>query len=409
MPRLSSIPCDKIEEDGSNDGDLDVYEPQVCYDKNDGIYAEVVIFVNKRLVRLMDVIVAQCYKKQFDEYTEIKKQWVTRGIDADMEYDPSVVAFAEWLASKFYNHKTLDRISDPDDENLIDKDEVDKIFRIETNILDFETPICKVFDEFNYLLKIDIDLLTSDILRFKTYIEFKNEWMGDWNKIPWVPEEPWSGDGILIDDIRHIYKPIRFKNGKAKWPTCNLNDEGFYNGGELSGMVRVGYMTYFQDYEWMNDHECSPFSNWRNHRNGAYANTNIDANYNPYLDVFRTFNNHEGRNDEKDIHEEIESNDDHGIGNLDNDLVWDNASYHANDEEYEEDRCEFLGNPCQKPLVCVIRRFENIKYSFGPAEKYISIKECEYDNLTKTKDYACHAYQEIYYIMDEGWFVTRVE
>ncbi|GKF68940.1 hypothetical protein Tco_0198619, partial [Tanacetum coccineum] len=124
-------------------------------------------------------------------------------------------------------------------------------------------------------------------------------------------------------------------------------------------MVRVGYMTYFQDYEWydnlvdeklkeealkqkaiyerswgdatqgvmnfcawlkrcfgnfheldyellvkleeywwkMNDHECSPFSNWRNHINKAYANTNIDANYNPYLDVSRTFNNHEERND----------------------------------------------------------------------------------------------------------------
>ncbi|GJS68593.1 hypothetical protein Tco_0683158 [Tanacetum coccineum] len=31
--------------------------------------------------------------------------------------------------------------SDPDDKNLIDKDEVAKIFRIETNVFDFETPI----------------------------------------------------------------------------------------------------------------------------------------------------------------------------------------------------------------------------------------------------------------------------
>ncbi|GJT88595.1 hypothetical protein Tco_1070312 [Tanacetum coccineum] len=105
------------------------------------------------------------------------------------------------------------------------------------------------------------------------------------------------------------------------------------------------------------------------------------------------------------IQEEKELNDDHGIGNLDNDLVWDNASYHANedDEQYEEDRFELLGNPCQEPPVCKIRRFEVIKYSFGPAEKYIDIKECEYDDLTRTEEDACHAYQVIFRIMDEGW------
>ncbi|GJW46387.1 hypothetical protein Tco_0078033 [Tanacetum coccineum] len=36
-------------------------------------------------------------------------------------------------------------------------------------------------------------------------------------------------------------------------PTCNSNDDGFYNGGELPGMVRVGFMTYFQDYEWYDE------------------------------------------------------------------------------------------------------------------------------------------------------------
>ncbi|GKE09771.1 hypothetical protein Tco_1413322 [Tanacetum coccineum] len=100
IPGLSSIPCNKDEGDDSNDGDLDVYKPRVCYDENDGIYAEVMIFVNKRLVSLMDVTVeqwldlmygdhkkvdikikegviskwlVQSYKKQFYEYMEIKK------------------------------------------------------------------------------------------------------------------------------------------------------------------------------------------------------------------------------------------------------------------------------------------------------------------------------------------------
>ncbi|GJV53169.1 hypothetical protein Tco_1448910 [Tanacetum coccineum] len=148
-------------------------------------------------------------------------------------------------------------------------------------------------------------------------------------------------------------------------------------------MVRVGYMTYFQDYKWyddlvdgklkveamkqkaiyerswcnatqgvmnfcawlkrcfrnfhvldyellvklkeywwkMNDHKCSPFTNFRNHICGTYVNTNINANYNPYLDVPRTFDNHAGRNDNETIQEERKSNDDHGIRNFDNDLV----------------------------------------------------------------------------------------
>ncbi|GJR14969.1 hypothetical protein Tco_0797621 [Tanacetum coccineum] len=160
----------------------------------------------------------------------------------------------------------------------------------------------------------------------------------------------------------------------------------------------------------MNDHECSPFTNWRNHINKTYANTNIDANYNPYLDVSRTFNNHEGMNDEEAIQEERELNDDLGIGNLDNDLVRDNASYHANEQEqYKKDRCEMLGNPRQEPSVCKIRRFEVIKYSFGSSEKYIPIKECEYRNLTRTEEDACRAYQGIFRIIDEGWFVTRAE
>ncbi|GKE95875.1 hypothetical protein Tco_1580730, partial [Tanacetum coccineum] len=304
--------------------------------------------------------------------------------------------------------------SDPDNENLIEKGEVVEIFRIKTNIFDFETPICKAFNKFNYLLKIDTKLLT---------------------RIPWVPEEPWSENGIPIDDIHHICEPLRFKNGKAKWPTCNSNNKGFSNRGELLGMVRVGYMTYFQDYEWYDDLVDGKLKEEALKQKTIYERSWGDAtqgvmNFCAWLKrcfgnfheldyellvklkeyyVSRRFNKHVGRNNEEAIREEMELNDDHGIGNHDNDLVRDNTSYHANDEEYEEDRCELLGNPRQEPSVCKIRRFEVIKYSFGPAEKYIAIKECEHNDWTRTKEDACHAYQGIFRIMDEGWFVTRAE
>ncbi|GKA61767.1 hypothetical protein Tco_0761286 [Tanacetum coccineum] len=41
--------------------------------------------------------------------------------------------------------------------------EIAEIFRIKTDIFNFETPLCTTFNEFNYMLKIDTDLFTHDI------------------------------------------------------------------------------------------------------------------------------------------------------------------------------------------------------------------------------------------------------
>ncbi|GJU96089.1 hypothetical protein Tco_1320845 [Tanacetum coccineum] len=336
IPRLSSVPSNKKEGDDSNDGDLDVYEPRQWLNLMYGDHKKVDIKVKEGVISKWLV---RSYKKQFDEYIEIK--WVTRGIDVDMEYDPSDVEFAKWLASKFYNHMTMDQytknalwiywtrgddevdltneeFSDLDDENLIDKNKVAKIFRIKTDIFDFETPICKAFKKSNYLLKIDTDLFTHEIPGVKTYEEYKEERAHELNN---DQEEPWSENGVPYELVDHICESFRFKNEKTKWPTCSWNNDGFYNGGELPGMVRVGQMTYFQDYEW----------------------------------------------------------------------------------------CELLGNPRQELPVCKVRRFEMIKYSFGPEQEYVSIKEHEYDDLTRANEDACHAYREIFRIMDEGWLVTRAE
>ncbi|GJY84103.1 hypothetical protein Tco_0497479 [Tanacetum coccineum] len=56
-----------------------------------------------------------------------------------------------------------------------------------------------------------------------------------------------------------------------------------------------------------------------------------------------------------------------------------------------------------------IRRFEIIKYSFRQDEEYVAIKEDEYDDLARTSEDACRAYQEIFRMMDKGWMVTRDE
>ncbi|GJT72828.1 hypothetical protein Tco_1032114 [Tanacetum coccineum] len=73
------------------------------------------------------------------------------------------------------------------------------------------------------------------------------------NKFDDEPEEPWSENGVPYKIGDHICEPFRFKNGETKWPTCSSNEDGFCHGLELPGMVRVGYMTYFQDQEWYNN------------------------------------------------------------------------------------------------------------------------------------------------------------
>nr|GEW03846.1 hypothetical protein [Tanacetum cinerariifolium] len=79
-------------------------------------------------------------------------------------------------------------------------------------------------------------------------------------------------------------------------------------------------------------------------------------------------------------------------------------------EEHENEvRCELFDNPHYETPVWKTRRFEMIKYSFGQDEEYVAIKECEYDDLKKTNEDACRAYQEIFRSMDERWMVTREE
>ncbi|GJW15597.1 hypothetical protein Tco_0019730 [Tanacetum coccineum] len=89
--------------------------------------------------------------------------------DDDMGYDPSDVAFIEWLGSKNFNYKTMDHytmkalwiywirgddeVELTDEESSDNDDEIAEVFRIDTNIFDYETPLCSAFNEFNYLLK----------------------------------------------------------------------------------------------------------------------------------------------------------------------------------------------------------------------------------------------------------------
>ncbi|GJT02478.1 hypothetical protein Tco_0823647 [Tanacetum coccineum] len=71
-----------------------------------------------------------------------------------------------------------------EDDNPNKTDNFPKIFKIEGNLFDFETPLCVVFYEFNYLLKIDTDLFTYDVQNLKTYDEYKQELKLSQKRVP---------------------------------------------------------------------------------------------------------------------------------------------------------------------------------------------------------------------------------
>ncbi|GJT56847.1 hypothetical protein Tco_0991901 [Tanacetum coccineum] len=168
--------------------------------------------------------------------------------DYDMGYDPSDAAFIEWLRSKNLNYKTMDHytmktlwiyrirgddeVELTDEESSDDEDEVVEVLRIDTNLFNFETPMCKAFKGFNYILQIDPDLLTKYIEGFKTYDDYKNDWIYEWNKgIPWVNEKLWTNTGVWTKPtpVKHTCKPFNYKIGYSEWPTCSWKDDGYCN------------------------------------------------------------------------------------------------------------------------------------------------------------------------------------
>ncbi|GJZ45741.1 hypothetical protein Tco_0593337 [Tanacetum coccineum] len=286
------------------------------------------------------------------------EQQVSHEADDDTGYDPSNVAFIEWLGSQFFNYKTMDHytkkalwiywirgddeIELTDEEFSDNEDEVAKVFRIDTNIFDFETPMCKAFNEFKYLLQIDPDLLTKDIEGFKMYEEYKDDWIYEWN---------------------------RDKN------------DGYCNGGNLPGAYIIGNSLHYQDYEWYEAlMDCELKEQALKNKAIIEGLISDDESHN---NGWRRWESHEITYHNHD-HDEIK--------------------YENETHDERKELCE-----THELLVCNMRRFKMIKYSFGQDEEYVAIKEDEYDDLAKTRDAACRAYQEIFRMMDEGWMVTRAE
>ncbi|GJT54979.1 hypothetical protein Tco_0990033 [Tanacetum coccineum] len=275
----------------------------------------------------------------------------------DMGFDPFDIAFTEWLGSNFFNYKTMDHytkkalwiywIRGDDKVELIDEefsdneDGIAEVFRIDTNIFDYETPICSAFNEFNYLLKTDTGV--------------------------WTKPKP----------VIHTCKPFNYKTGCSEWPTCSWMNDGYCNGGNLPGTFIIENQLHYQDYEWYKALEDIELKD-EALRNKAIMEGFIKDD------------------DDESSYEQMRQ--------------WDiytnyDDTYKTNHDDNErEELCEV-----HEPQVCMIQRFEMIKYSFGQSKEYVAIKKDEYDDLARKSNNACRTYQEIFRMMDEGWMVTRAE
>ncbi|GJW48957.1 hypothetical protein Tco_0080603 [Tanacetum coccineum] len=249
-----------------------------------------------------------------------------------------VVVFTISLAGGGDEIEVSDDESSDLEEYWSNKDETAKIFKIETDVFDYETPLCLAFNEFNYLLKVDSELLTKDIMGFKTYEDYKNDWIYKWNKnVPWVYDKPWLDNGIWKDPkpVKHTCKTFNYKTGCSEWPTYNLEwyealedselkDEALQNKAIMEGLI--------SDDGSSND--C--WKRWKSHE-----------------------------------------------------IYYHN--YNEGEYEYEtqEEGHELCGIKTREVPICQIKRYKMIKYSFNDEEEYVAVKEDEYNNLTITSEEAC--------------------
>ncbi|GKB25872.1 hypothetical protein Tco_0865273, partial [Tanacetum coccineum] len=150
-------------------------------------------------------------------------------------------------------------------------------------------------------------------------------------------------------------------------------NDGYCNGGNLPGAHIVGNSLHYQDYEWYDaliDCELKEQAL----RNKAIMEGSISDDESSN-DGWRRWESHE-------------------------------ITYHDHDEiKYENETHDERQELCEahELSVCNIRKFEMIKYSFRQDEEYVAVKEDEYDDLARTSDDACRAYQEIFRRIDEGW------
>ncbi|GJV93511.1 hypothetical protein Tco_1541324 [Tanacetum coccineum] len=189
--------------------------------------------------------------------------------------------------------------------------------------------------------------------------------------------------GLTHDRFRLSVYPISLTGPQVN----NIN--GFCNGGELPGMVRVGCMTYFRDQKWYDELADGKLKEetlaHKAKVKGSWGDTTLGVmKFCAWLKI--SFENFHELN--------------YDVGKTGRMLV---EELYVGDTQENQGHDEHKDNPTPEPSICKIRRFKMMKYSFNDDEEYIAIKEFEY--LNHSKD-SLDAYRELLRLINKGWVVA---
>ncbi|GKC40257.1 hypothetical protein Tco_1052641 [Tanacetum coccineum] len=168
-------------------------------------------------------------------------------------------------------------------------------------------------------------------------------------------------------------------------------------------MIRIYNETHFQNYEWYGLEDGDLKEETLKEKaiiEGSWGHKHTKVTMND--DTIRTSQKCLGKQ------EPIKDDDSGYLGDY---LVHDDAPFVINEEDelYKERRCKLLEIPYERPLMCNSEKFELIKYSLGPEEEYMAIKENKYNVWIKTEENMSLVYQDLFDKKNEGWTMTRTK
>ncbi|GKC93148.1 hypothetical protein Tco_1158590 [Tanacetum coccineum] len=379
------------------------------YIENEKFYAEAIILINWKFVKLIDVSPEQWLDLMYGNHRTMDPhvKWSVIGTWLIRSYKQQMTTWPpnekEMCISAIMTLNTIrtirgdDEVVLTDDEDSIpeihddlDEAKLGEIFGIDVDLFHYETPLCMAFNEFNYLLKIEEDLFTYEIPKLKDFNE--NPWMERRNlETPWVDEKPWNDWGLNLTTLFIFANHSVSTMGKLNGPHVIriLMDRDWYDNlvdGDLKtealrkkivyeklwGNAAIGVtrfcawlkrcfgdfhelepslLTKLSDYWWKKIMtRMPPLFNWSDHLpKGPYANAYSRAE-NPWKKW----------NDNKVKPKDLGSNPQNNTGN-----TYDEA---LREENVGNNNVNPINLDQGKPPLCTIRRFEIIKYSFGSTE-----------------------------------------
>ncbi|GJW07970.1 hypothetical protein Tco_1570393 [Tanacetum coccineum] len=81
------------------------------------------------------------------------------------------------------------------------------------------------------------DEIAKDIMGFKTYDDYKDDWIYEWNKdVPWVNGKPWTDTGVWTEPkpVIHTCKPFNYKTRKI----VSLKMKALRNKAIMEGFIK---------------------------------------------------------------------------------------------------------------------------------------------------------------------------